>query len=49
MIYTKMINQLTFDEEAIFLVMGADHIPILTHLFQSNPNFEVIDPVEWLK
>lgn len=49
MIYTKMINQLSFDEDAIFLIMGGDHIPIIRHLFQSNPNFEVIDPGEWLK
>lgn len=49
MIYTKMINQLSFDEDAIFLIMGADHIPILKHLFQSNPNFEVADSMGWLK
>ena len=49
MIYTKMINQLTFEEEAIFLLMGADHIPIIKHLFESNPNFEVVDPKAWLK
>lgn len=49
MIYTKMINQLSFDEDAIFLLMGGDHIPILRHLFQSNPNFEVVDPQNWLK
>lgn len=49
MIYTKIINQLSFDEQAIFLIMGADHIPILKHLFESNPHFEVADVEKWLK
>ncbi|MEM6721026.1 MAG: DUF5694 domain-containing protein [Bacteroidota bacterium] len=48
LIYTKMINQLSFDEDAIFLVIGADHVPILEHLFESNPNFEVVKASEWL-
>lgn len=49
MIYTKMISQLTFDEKAIFLIMGGDHIPILKHLFESNPSFEVMKAESWLK
>lgn len=49
MIYTKMISQLTFDEKAIFLIMGGDHIPILKHLFESNPSFEVVKAESWLK
>lgn len=49
MIYTKMINQLSFDEKAIFLIMGGDHIPILRHLFESNPNFEVVEIEDWLE
>ncbi|NET36391.1 MAG: hypothetical protein F6K19_30920 [Cyanothece sp. SIO1E1] len=49
MIYTKMISQLTFDEKAIFLIMGGDHIPILKHLFESNPSFEVMNAESWLK
>lgn len=49
MIYTKMINQLSFDEQGIFLIMGGDHIPILKHLFESNPYFEVIPTKDWLK
>ncbi|MEO0734160.1 MAG: DUF5694 domain-containing protein, partial [Bacteroidota bacterium] len=49
MIYTKMINQLTYEEEAIFLVIGSDHIPILRDLFTQNPHFEVVDPADWLK
>ena len=49
MIYTKMINQLDYKEDAIFLLMGADHIPIVKSLFDANPYFEVIDPSKWLK
>ncbi len=49
MIYAKMIGQLTFEEKAIFLIMGGDHIPILKQLFESNPNFEVIKAESWLK
>lgn len=47
-IYTKMINQLDYSEKAIFLIIGNDHIPILRHLFESNPYFEVIDTEHWL-
>ncbi len=49
MIYTKMINQLNYDESAIFLIIGADHVPTLKHLFESNPYFEVVDPKVWLQ
>ncbi len=49
MIYTKMINQLSYDEKAIFLIIGADHIPTLKHLFESNPYFEVVETNDWLK
>lgn len=44
MIYTKMINQLDYQENAIFLIMGGDHIPILRELFSANPYFEVAPP-----
>lgn len=47
-IYTKMINQLDYTEKSIFLLMGNDHIPIIKHLFESNPYFEVIDTQNWL-
>ncbi|MFK8162172.1 MAG: DUF5694 domain-containing protein [Lewinella sp.] len=49
MIYAKMINQLDYSEEAIFLLMGADHIPIIKSLFEGNPYFEVVDVERWLK
>lgn len=47
-IYSKMIVQLDYSEKAIFLIMGNDHIPIIRHLFESNPYFEVIDTEKWL-
>jgi hypothetical protein len=47
-IYSKMIAQLDYSEKAIFLIMGNDHIPIIGHLFSSNPFFEVIPTENWL-
>lgn len=47
-IYTKLINQLDYSEKAIFLIIGNDHVPILRHLFESNPYFEVMDTEKWL-
>jgi len=32
-----------YNEDAIFLLIGNDHIPIIRHLFESNPYFKVID------
>lgn len=48
MIYSKMLAQLNYTENAIFLLMGNDHIPIIRHLFESNPFFEVVPAIEWL-
>ena len=47
-IYAKMIAQLDYTEQAIFLIIGNDHIPIIRHLFASNPFFEVIETEKWL-
>jgi hypothetical protein len=47
-IYSKMIAQMDYKENAIFLIMGNDHIPIIRHLFESNPYFEVIKTEKWL-
>ena len=47
-IYSKMIAQLDYSEKAIILIMGNDHIPIIRHLFNSNPYFEVIPTENWL-
>ena len=48
MIYTKMINQLDYEEDAIFLIIGGDHVPIIRNLFRDNPLFEVVHPSKWL-
>lgn len=47
-IYSKMIAQLDYSEQAIFLLIGNDHVPIIRHLFESNPWFEVVATEEWL-
>lgn len=47
-IYSKMIAQIDYSEKAIFLIMGNDHIPIIRHLFESNPYFKVVDTEKWL-
>lgn len=46
--YSKIINQLDYTEEAIFLLIGNDHIPIIRHLFESNPYFAVMGTENWL-
>ena len=48
MIYTKMINQLSYEEDAVFLIIEADHVPILEYLFDTNPHFEVVKSSSWL-
>lgn len=48
MIYAKIINQLDYSENAIFLIIGGDHVPIIRNLFRDNPVFEVIEPEDWL-
>lgn len=48
-IYSKMINQLDYHEKAIFLIIGNDHVPIIRHLFETNPFFEVVPTKKWLK
>jgi hypothetical protein len=46
--YSKIINQIDFTEQSIFLIIGNDHVPIIRHLFESNPYFEVMDTEKWL-
>ena len=48
LIYSKMIAQLDYTEKAIFLLIGNDHVPIIRHLFESNPYFEVVATEKWL-
>lgn len=47
-IYSKILNQIDYSEKSIFIIIGNDHVPILNHLFQSNPFFEVINTDKWL-
>lgn len=47
-IYSHILNQLDFQENAIFLLIGNDHIPIIRQLFAENPAFEVINTAQWL-
>ena len=48
MIYAKMLSQLDYNEKAIILIIGGDHIPIIRQMFQENPYFEVVDTEKWL-
>ena len=48
MIYAKILNQVTESDDAIFVLLGSDHIPILEQLFEDHPYFEVIPAAEWL-
>ena len=48
LIYSKILAQLDYTENAIFLIMGNDHIPIIRQMFQANPYFEVVDTEKWL-
>lgn len=48
-IYAKIIAQLDYSEQAIFLIIGNDHVPIIRHLFESNPWFEVVPTGDWLQ
>ncbi len=49
MIYSKIINQLDYNENAILVLIGSDHAPILASLFSANPYFEVVNTSTWLK
>lgn len=48
LIYAKMIAQLDYNEKAILLIIGNDHIAIIRQMFQENPYFEVVDTEKWL-
>jgi hypothetical protein len=43
-----MLAQLSYTENAIFLIIGNDHVPIIRQMFGENPYFEVIDTEKWL-
>ncbi|WP_370451007.1 DUF5694 domain-containing protein [Olivibacter sp. XZL3] len=48
LIYSKILAQLDYKEDALFLVIGNDHVPILKQLFNDNPYFEVVETEKWL-
>lgn len=48
LIYAKMLAQLDYTEDAIFLIIGNDHVPIIRQMFRENPYFEVVNTEKWL-
>lgn len=46
--YAKMLAQLDYSENAIFLIIGNDHVPIIRQMFRENPYFEVMNTEKWL-
>ena len=48
MVYAKILSQLDYNEKAIFLIIGDDHIAIIRQMFQENPYFEVVEAEKWL-
>ncbi|HYF70341.1 MAG TPA: DUF5694 domain-containing protein [Ohtaekwangia sp.] len=41
-IYTNILRAIQPNDKTILVIFGQGHIPILKHLFESNPDFEVI-------
>lgn len=48
-IYTNILRIVKPTEKRILVLFGQGHIPILKHLFENNPDFEVIEVKEILK
>lgn len=48
-IYTNILRQTRSSDKAILVIFGQGHIPILKHLFESNPDFDVIEVEEVLR
>ncbi|WEK18155.1 MAG: DUF5694 domain-containing protein [Candidatus Pedobacter colombiensis] len=48
LIYSKILAQLDYKENAIFLIIGNDHISIIKQLFKDNPYFNVVETEKWL-
>lgn len=42
-IYTNILRSVKPDDKAILVLFGQGHIPILKHLFESNPDYEVVE------
>jgi hypothetical protein len=48
MIFSKVLNWMTWDERRIVIVIGAGHVPILRHLFESHGGFRVVEVADVL-
>ena len=42
LIYTNIIRDIKPEDKAVVVIFGQGHIPILTHLFETNPKFKVV-------
>jgi len=47
-IYTNALNIIENGDSKLLLVIGQGHIPILKHLFSTNPDFEIIEVADLL-
>ena len=43
MIYSKVLNWMDWSERRVVIVIGAGHVPILRHLFESHGSFRVVE------
>lgn len=48
-IYANILRIVKPTDKRIVVIFGQGHIPILKHLFNNNPDFEVVDPKDVLK
>lgn len=48
MIYSKVLNWMDWSERRIVIVIGAGHVPILRHLFESHGSFRVVEVADVL-
>ncbi|GAB3899228.1 DUF5694 domain-containing protein [Spirosoma agri] len=48
-IYTNILRAIRPTDKSIMVLFGYGHITILKHLFQSNPDFDVVDVADVLK
>ncbi len=47
--YSNIIRQISTQDDAILVIVGAGHARIIQHFFEDNPSFEVVDPLRYLK
>jgi Family of unknown function (DUF5694) len=47
--FTNMLRHADVKDKRYFLLVGAGHVTILRHFFESNPHFEVIDCAKVLR